>query len=348
LADSAPNINRPAKIAAVPRAINSNDLPSLTKFLVGAYKSDPSNPRFGAEVQAWKYLAPGPAWTGPRSYLLEKEGQIVAYCGISPATFQLPNGSAVSSLTMMDWAADPSSPAIGVVLFRKLMGMAPTSFVIGGAPAVRKMIPHFGFGNMGEALTYAAWLRPWREFRQRPLTQKSMLRLGHGLLHPARPLNPGGWEAVPVNEFDDSILPILTIPKRPWTFCRRTLADLNYWLKCPCLKMQGFLLRRKGQLVGYFILGRAEWEARLLDLAIDSADASDWNLACAVVTRTARLDPQACRIRALATAPVLAQALLKNGYWRQGQEPIGVYDPKNALEGAFPVDFQLFVSDSGY
>ncbi len=136
--------------------------------------------------------------------------------------------------------------------------------------------------------------------------------------------------------------------KRTWTFCGRTLADLNYVLKCPHLEIRGFLLRRQGQLMGYFIIGQADWEARLLDLVVNSADANDWNSACATVTKAAQLNPEVCRIRALATFPILRQALIWNGYWCQSTEPIVIHDPANALGGAFPVSFQLIDGDSGY
>jgi len=236
------------------------------------------------------------------------------------------------------------------MLYRKLMEMAPTSFVIGGAPVTRQMVPRIGFRYVGDALTYGAWLRPWREFRTRPRTGRSTLRLLHGLTHPTRNRSraSAGWDFAPVNQFDDSLLPVLNSAKRAWTFGQRTLADLNHMLKCPHLKMQGFLLRREGQLMGYFIIGKAEWEARLLDLVVDSADASDWNLACAAVTKAARLDPEISRIRALATFPILSQALVWNGYWSQYREPIVIHDPANALDRALPVSFQLVDGDSGY
>jgi hypothetical protein len=112
--------------------------------------------------------------------------------------------------------------------------------------------------------------------------------------------------------------------------------------------MQGCLLKRDGQTVGYFIIGKTEWEARLLDLVVDSADAQDWNLACAMVTKAAHLDPEVCRIRAQASFPIMKEALQWNGYWRQYKEPIVVHDPSKALERAFPVSFQLFDGDSGY
>jgi hypothetical protein len=238
------------------------------------------------------------------------------------------------------------------MLYRKQMATAPVSFVIGGAPATRLMVPRIGFRYVGEALTYAAWLRPWREFQTRPRTGKSILRLLHGLTHPAR--NPrqttAEWDFAPVNQFDDSLVPVLNDTKRTWTYCGRTLADLNYALKCPYLKMQAFLLRRQGQLMGYFIIGsgKPDWEARLLDLVVNSEDADDWNSACAAVTKATQLDPEVCRIRALATFPILSQALARNGYWCQYKEPIMIHAPANALDCAFPVSFQLIDGDSGY
>jgi hypothetical protein len=332
------------------RASEHQDLPALAKFLVRVYQFDPSDHHADTRLLQWKYLYPRPGWDGSRSYVLEKDGGIVAHGGVCPVTFRLPTGGAVSSLTIMDWAADPSSPGVGVMLYRKLMEMAPTSFVIGGAPATRLMVPRIGFRYAGEALTYTAWVRPWREFRLRPRTGRSVLRLLHGLTHPARNRRraSAGWDFVPVDQFDDSLLPVLNNTKRGWTFCQRTLADLNHLLKCPHLEMHGFLLRRQGQLMGYFILGRAEWEARLLDLVVDSSDANDWNLACATVTKASQLDPEVCRIRALASFPILSQALARNGYWCQYREPIVIHDPTNALDRAFPVSFQLADGDSGY
>jgi len=314
------------------------------------YRFDQTDHHADPQLLAWKYVYPRDCWEGSRSYILEKNGQIVAHCGICPVTFHLRDRTAVKSVTMMDWAADPSAPGVGVMLYRKLMAMAPTSFVIGGAPVTRLMVPRMGFRQVGEALTYAAWLRPWREFRMRPRTLRSILRLLHGVTHPASSRRrPGaGWDFAPVNQFDDSLAPVLNDTKRTWTFCGRTLADLNYVLKCPYLESRGFLLLRQGQLMGYFIIGKTDWDARLLDLVVSSADANDWNSACSMVTKAAQLDPEVCRIRALATFPILSQALIWNGYWRQYKEPIVIHDRANALDGAFPVSFQLIDGDSGY
>ncbi len=332
------------------RTTERKDLPALAQFLVRVYKFDPADHHADPKLLEWKYLDGMPGREGNRSYLLEKDGQIVAHCGACPVTFHLPDGTTVKSLTMMDWAADASVPGAGVSLFRKLMGVAPTSFVIGGAPATRQILPRIGFRSSGEALTFSAWLRPWREFQTRSRSPRSAQRLLHGFTHPARNRRQAsiGWDFAPVSQFDDSLLPVLNNTKLRWTFCRRTLADLNHLMKCPHLEMRGFLLKRQGQLMGYFIIGRAAWEARLFDLVVNSEDAKDWNLACAMVTQAAQLDPEICRIRALASFPMSMRALEWNGYWCQYKEPIVIYDPANALGHAFPIGFQLLDGDSGY
>jgi hypothetical protein len=70
----------------------------------------------------------------------------------------------------VDWAADSRMPGLGVMMYRKLMATASTSFAIGGEPDTRKILPRIGFRHVGDASIYAAWLRPWLEFRTRPST----------------------------------------------------------------------------------------------------------------------------------------------------------------------------------
>ncbi len=330
------------------RATELKDLSALAQFLVRIYKFDPSDHHAGLDLLEWKYLRGWPEGEGNRSYLLEKNGQIAAHCGICPVILHLPNGTTVNSVTMMDWAADPSIPGTGIRLFRHLMEMAPTSFVIGGASATRMIVPRLGFRLAGNAPTYSGWLRPWREFRTRPMTGRSTLRLLHGLTHPTRARRDKEWACFQVSQFDDSILTLLTNSERSWTFCQRTLAGLNHLLVCPRPKMQGFLLKHRGDIIGYFVVGIADWEARLLDLVVDSEDAKDWSVACELVTKAAKVNPEVCRIRALSSFPILRRALESNGYWQQYEEPIMLHDPSHLLDDVLPVSFQFLDGDAGY
>ncbi len=297
-------------IAAI-RATDYKDLPALAKFLVRVYKFEPSDFHFDPRLLEWKYLYPRAGWQGGRSYLFERGGEIVAHGGICPVSFRLSTGRTVSGHVIVDWAADSRTPGVGVMMYRKLMQTASTSFAIGGEPDTRKILPRIGFRHVGDASTYAAWLRPWLEFRVRHRTGQSFLRLLHGLTHP--------------------------VPNR-----------LNYLLKCPHLEMRGFILRRGARILGYFILGKSGWEGRLLDIIIDSEDVNDWADAYSAVTNAALLDPELSRIRVLATVPMLNQALVSNGYWCQYKDPIVLYDPTDAMRHALPLGFQYFDGDWGY
>ena len=127
------------------RATEFKDIPALARFLVRVYQFDPLDHHADKQLLEWKYLHSTPGCEGS-SYLLESDGEILAHCGVCLVTLHLPDGTTVNSMTMMDWAADPSVPGVGVRSFRKLMEMAPTSFIIGGAPATRLIVPELGSG----------------------------------------------------------------------------------------------------------------------------------------------------------------------------------------------------------
>ena len=221
---------------------------------------------------------------GSRGFVLEKDGRIIAYGGVLPAVLCLPNGETCKSVTLIDWAAERSVPAAGVILMSKVLAMAGTIFIIGGTPAARKILPKIGFCRAGEIPAYARWARPWREFCMRPKTSRSALRLGHAMAHSVRSkrISVNDWDSVLVDEFDRSLQTLLDRRRTSMTFCQRTVENLNYMLKCPTVEMKAFLLRRKQSVVGYFILGKTKWEGRLVDILVDSAEARDWKVACEI------------------------------------------------------------------
>ena len=126
------------------RATDHKDLPALSKFLVRVYKFEPSDFHFDPRLLEWKYLYPRAGWQGGRSYLFERGGEIVAHGGICPVSFRLPTGRTVSGHVIVDWAADSRTPGVGVMMYRKLMQTASTSFAIGGEPDTRKPLIKIG------------------------------------------------------------------------------------------------------------------------------------------------------------------------------------------------------------
>jgi hypothetical protein len=96
------------------RATDHEDFPALSKFLVRAYRFEPSDFHFDPRLLKWKYLYPRAGWQGSRSYLFERSGEIVAHGGICPVSFRLPTGRIVSGHVIVDWAADSRMPGLGV------------------------------------------------------------------------------------------------------------------------------------------------------------------------------------------------------------------------------------------
>jgi hypothetical protein len=330
------------------RAIEAKDLGPVATFLLKVHGLDAAS-NFDTRVLNWKYLSPRSEWTGSRGFVLEKDGRIIAYGGVLPTVFRLPNGDVCKSVTLIDWAAERSVPGAGVALMSKVLQKAGTIFIIGGTPAARKVLPQIGFRGAGDVTAYARWVRPWKEFWIRRKTPRSALRLAHAVAHSicSKGTFVKDWDSELVNKFDGSLQTLLDRRPGSMTFCQRSVESLNYMLKCPAVEMKGFLLRRKQSVMGYFILGKTGWEGRLVDILVDSDDPQAWELACATATHTITNEPEVCRIFAWATAPPLREGLIKSGFWLQDKKPVMVRDPRNALLGA-ALDLQLFDGEGAF
>src|SRR5262249_25922072 len=162
------------------------------------------------------------------------------------------------------------------------------------------VLPKIGFRTAGEVDAYAGWVRPWKEFQLRAKSGRSWLRLAHGLLHPMRldGMQSADWDTVPVEKFDDSLQELLDNRRARMPWCSRTVEHLNYMLRCPAVQMKGFLLRRRGKTVGYFILGKAGWEGRVIDVQLRLDELGDWKSAYGVAINASCQDADICRISA--------------------------------------------------
>lgn len=333
-----------------PKATRASDLPQLAKFLRDVFQA-PLQARFAAEeMLAWKYLEADPIWWEALSYLLEKDGRLVAHAGVCPVVFRGPDGHSLRCATIIDWAADRGAPGAGLLLYRHLMQFSDATFLIRGTEATQKITSKLGFRRIIDARVYSQWVRPLREFRRRKKDGRALLRLFHGLVHSPFPwlAERTGWEAVPAARFDAAIQPVLASTSSFYSAAERTLAQLNHRLDCPAPVNRGYLLRRFGAVAGYAVVAIGEWEARIVDIRLDSREPEDWAAAYGVVTEALRKIPSVCRIRALASVPLLQWALEANGFWVNSVEPVSFYGSKWLLERLLPMDIQFFESDLGY
>ena len=90
---------------------------------------------------AWKYWDRRDDWEGPRAYVLERNGIVVAHAGIYPLTF---GAGEVRGVQMIDWASAEDSPGAGLALLQKLCTMFDFIYSIGGSAMTCKILPALG------------------------------------------------------------------------------------------------------------------------------------------------------------------------------------------------------------
>jgi hypothetical protein len=147
--------------------VNASEQDALIQFLVNSFQADPTLTSFRPEVMHWKYFAPHPQWSGPRSWVIKQEGRIVAHGGLWPIGLSTPQGE-VKAVHLIDWAASRSAVGAGVYLLRKITGLADVLLTIGGSEDTRNLLPKLGYKERGELRQYARVVRPWLHFRTTP------------------------------------------------------------------------------------------------------------------------------------------------------------------------------------
>lgn len=321
-------------------AVLPEELAELVRFLTKAFGIPEDAPFLEERLLDWKYFAQRPDWKGPRSYALKQAGHIVAHGCVYPVSLQA-GGKAIRAIRVIDWAGSSAVPGSGILLMRKLAGLADVVLAPGGSDETRAVLPKTGFKPIGKLEKFAAVVRPWLHLRTHPRRDwKTPARLARNVLHalPGLPPVPPGWEAERVQCFDDSIANL--IDERIYTRARRDPALLDFMLACPGAEFAGYLVRHEHELCGWFITARALGQARIADLR---APAGEFETAWTLALRTAASDPRIAEV--ITAASVDSDAILAAGFHRRGAVPILVFDPNDVLRGAPPVALTLLDGD---
>jgi hypothetical protein len=323
----------------------------LIQFLVSVFHSNPKAPFVDARLMQWKYFEPCHDWTGPRSFVLKQENEIVAHAGIFPVTFLAQNRE-VRSIHLIDWAASPSVPGAGVLLLRKAASLTDTLLAVGGSVDTRQIMPKLGFKEVANLQVFARVIRPWRQARAAAFKGwRAPLRLSRNLLWSLspRPSVPKGWSVMLIPRFDESSLPILQGNLAgQFTASKRTPGMLNYMLRCPGASFSAFLITRNGQPLGHFIVSWVGRQCRIADVFLNSGVSADWQFAYALATRMAAADPRTCEVEAVSSIPLATDAILQNGFHLRDHQPIFLSDPKQFLSAAPPLNINLLDGEGSY
>jgi hypothetical protein len=329
------------------RAAGATDQSEVVRFLGTVFGGASASVSFRADVFAWKYFQPHPDWPGTRSFIAIRGGRIVAHAGVWPVQLKRQN-AAVRAVHLIDWAADPAAPGVGVLLLRKLAGMADVLIAIGGSDDTRQILPKLGFRQVGTLTWFARVVRPWLQARSSPrFSSRTPARLLRNVAWAATSArsSPEHWRAEPIATFPRTLQPILDRLNPPVPTSIRSVDALNYFLACPAAGFSGFLLHQESKLHGYFLLSRIGHQARVVDLWLESPDVVDWTAASAVAAAEVARDPAICEIAASASVDPAAAAWRRAGFRSRRFDPVFVYDPERLIAPSLPLGVGLTDND---
>lgn len=305
------------------RPTSPADETAVAAFLAEAFKDDPAHPAHDPAQFRWKYWQPRAEGPATRSFVLVRDGQILAHAGVVPGRC-IWRGGGLDTLHLIEWAARPGAIGAGGALLKQIGRTTEALLAIGGNPRTLAMLPALGFRSCGEATPFIRSLRPLRMAAGAPRHWRTALRVARGVwwkLGTSDRVDPR-WQArrVMPDDFPDMPLPQ---PAAGAATMARSPAHLRELMACPATPMQLYRLDAAGRAGrGYFLLAFAPGQARLVDCWVDSDAPADWRALVQHAVRAARSDPAAAELVALSSDPLLRAALGDSGFHARTPQPI--------------------------
>ena len=331
------------------RPTTEEDLDGMLRLFTAAFHPPAGAQILDRSLLRWKYHTPLPAWEGSRSFVLERNGELVAHGGVWPFEFLGP-GAPVRGVHVIDWAADASVPMGGISLMRRLVAQCGVAFSFGGSQMTREILPKIGFRPANQIRTYARPLRPFVQARTHQLMNyKLPARLARNLFWRMIPrlTQPAGWEAMRVapDELDERILPVGRADRM---LCRRTLPFFRYLSECPAVPFSWYAVTRMGQVRGYFCVTLVHRQARIADLWMTNPSIEEYRAAHTLALLVVLRDTAAVEIVATSCSPLCSQALSESGYRFLSSTPIMVNGTASQGLSSATFDFQMVDSDFAF
>jgi hypothetical protein len=324
------------------RPTSPDDLGNVTEFLRRVFNSTPDAPYLHPSIMAWKYWDRRDDWEGPRAYILERDGAILAHAGLYPLTFE---AGAIRGVQMIDWASSKESPGAGLALLQKLAAMFDFIYSIGGSEMTCKILPTFGFVECAKQWRGARPLRPLqqilthqhRNWKLAPRLARNLrwawphMRPPEGLV--AEEIGPGDISG----EFYSQSSAEARFTPRPHGF-------FEYLLRCPIGKTRLYGIRDARGSKGHFAIGMVRGQARVAGVWLGEPNCEAWRAAFSLAQQTAMRLDGAYEFAAAGTEGASRQGAIESGLRIIG-EPVPVYLLNKKRKLSLPQDFQFQLSD---
>jgi hypothetical protein len=330
------------------RPSSSDDAPALAALMAEAGLIPNSEP--GA--LRWRYWLERPEFPGPRSFVLTRNGELLAHAAIIPGVIRCWDERRIRTLHIIDWAALPSATGAGVSLMKYLGQGTDALLAIGGSAQTLKLLPHLGYKTHGTATCFVRTLHPTRILTPsiHP-TWKLPARLARSMLWSLQAPSGGteGWSATRITAAELArVAATLPLPRREMAVFERDAESFRYILGCPSVEAQMFVVERAGRARGYFLLTFALRQARLADCWLDSEDAAEWGALIQCAVQAAKRHARAAELAAWASDPLLPRSLLACGFHDRGGLPVQLLGPRAAALSAGILRVQMLDNDAAY
>jgi hypothetical protein len=323
------------------RPTSVDDLGALRQFLQRVFNTSIDAPFLEVSVMKWKYWDRRDDWEGPRSYVLEREGVIVAHAGIWPV-----NLGEVRGVQMIDWASAKESPGAGLAVLQKLNNLFDFIYSIGGSEMTCKILPAFGFAECTKQWRGARPLRPLRQIAtHQHRNWKLAPRLARNFLWSlpkAKDRLNEGWKSEEICPGEVSA-----------GFCSQSMAETHfsprspgffeYLLRCPVIRTRLYAIRDKDGPRGHFAVGVLRGQARVAGVWLSDPNLQAWQAAWSLAQKAAGRLEGACEIATAGSEGISEQAAVHAGLRIAGHTPVFLLNKKGKL--SLPPDFQFQLSD---
>lgn len=331
------------------RPSSPHDLPSLQRLLCEVFKAPSTAPFLSAELMTWKYWTPREDWPEPRSYVLEREGAIVAHVGVWPVTLQLGN-SVARGIQMIDWASNRASAGAGLTLVQRLAGTVDFMYSIGGSEATQKVLPAFGFKEYTQQWKAVRPLRPLRQMLTHQYRNWKLMprlvrnwrwsRLGSAAASEQWTLEaiaPNGIVEYPeVSRFADAGIP------RPPSF-------FHYLQQCPAVNFHLYRASVNGRYESHFLLSEVRGQVRLAGVWLREPSRVRFAAVFGLAQRTAKDLEGAVELVTMGSGEGLERdAARESGFTLLPGPKVYVLDRKGTLASLPKLGFQLADDDAAF
>jgi hypothetical protein len=326
------------------RPTSIGDLDTVRNFLKQAFNTSRDPYFLDPAVMAWKYWDCRGDWEGPRSYVLERDGIIVAHAGIYPLTFF---EGEVRGVHLIDWASAHGSPGAGFALLQRMITMFDFLYGIGVSEMTRKILSASGFIEYARQWKGARTIRPFQQIlRYQYRNWKVGPRVVRNLLlsspKAAEHRLEEDWKSEEISpdavseEFYPQIAAdVSPIPRLPEFF--------EYLHRCPVMKIRLYRIQAKHGPRGHFAIGVLHGQARVAGVWLRDPIPDEWQAAYSLAQQTAMRLKDACEILIAGTEGPSEQGATRSGLRITEHKPIYILNRKGKL--TLPPGFQFQLSD---